>query len=559
MRFFNAVDTGEKVCDLVVTTSTPGYKPLFPGMNKFVGAGMAKINVAVGFKGEFNFKFEAGDGSDCVVDQFALSFLDFDQGQFRKGQEIVSVCGAKHAFTCTTTELETSEDNECATFRSTTPGFGSDNPTDLDDLTDIQANRAVTLSFVQTSSFKISFEIGNGVPGYRNFFFAGRPTTSCQAMPPPTPAPTTLSPTPAPPTPAPPMCAGMDWNDAGFDKCGMWGDPHFYGYAGLFDFQGKGIYTMAKNHDASVQVQSFQCAQWENAVSTALAIHIDGYYIFVTKDKVEVTLNGDIINRPDDLDISGQLSDEVTINSKSQCTRIKVKQTLYQGPPYFGLSFKLRLAGEENEDKEEDVEGGESLCGEFPFTKMDEVNVPSEKVFSVANDDDIIFTSSQITEICDSCTRDNPSPFVPKECMEEYNEAGHNPARLACNKKDVPYAKAEEACNSLNGLFYTTCLLDYCASGGDEVSVELALEEKKTADEVPATTCKCDCSANKKPWQLKCTWFWSCGGCEDCKAAGASYENDLDIMNYIDEVDDDCSTDDASSKAGKGGKGGKGV
>lgn len=246
MRFFNAVDIGDKVCDLVVTTSTPEYKPLFPGMNMFVGADMAKICVAVGLKADFNFRFEAGDGTDCVVDQFALSFLDFDQGQFRKGQERVSVCGARNAYTCTTTELETSEENECATFKSTTPGTLVDNPTDLDDLSDLQANRAVTLSFVQTSSFTITFEIGNGIPGYRNFFFSGRPTTSCQAMPPPTPAPTTLSPTPAPPTPAPPMCGSMDWNDAGFDKCGMWGDPHFYGYGGLFDFQGKGIYTMAK-------------------------------------------------------------------------------------------------------------------------------------------------------------------------------------------------------------------------------------------------------------------------------------------------------------------------
>ena len=122
MRCFNAVDMGGKICDLVVTTLTLGYKPLFPGMNKYVGADMAKINMAVYFKTDFYFRFEADDGTDCVVDHFALSFLDFDQGQLRKVQEVVSVCGARNAFTCSTTELATSEENGCATFRSTSPG-----------------------------------------------------------------------------------------------------------------------------------------------------------------------------------------------------------------------------------------------------------------------------------------------------------------------------------------------------------------------------------------------------------------------------------------------------
>ena len=95
----------------MIATPSPAYKPLFPGMNKYVGADRAKINMAVYFKTDFYFRFEADDGTDCVVAHFALSFLDFDQGQFRKVQEVVSVCGARNAFTCSTTELATSEEN----------------------------------------------------------------------------------------------------------------------------------------------------------------------------------------------------------------------------------------------------------------------------------------------------------------------------------------------------------------------------------------------------------------------------------------------------------------
>ena len=71
-------------------------------------------------------------------------------------------------------------------------GYGADNPSDPDALSDVQRSRSVALVFASTSCFELRYSVTCCSSG-RNFLFAGDSTVLpiCSAPPPPPPPPPT--------------------------------------------------------------------------------------------------------------------------------------------------------------------------------------------------------------------------------------------------------------------------------------------------------------------------------------------------------------------------------
>merc|ERR1712083_552891 len=105
-----------------------------------------------------------------------------DGGKVKNGtlhsKEHVTVCNYKEYYLTNSTEIETTKDDDCATFTASKSGNGTDNPDDPLALTKLQKNRAVTLMFEDTSAFNVEIGATAGELG-RVFSFVLRPSLLC--------------------------------------------------------------------------------------------------------------------------------------------------------------------------------------------------------------------------------------------------------------------------------------------------------------------------------------------------------------------------------------------
>ena len=172
-----------------------------------------QLNVAVGTSAELNFAFVHNkSGHQIVVSQFEMSLFDFDHSPNDADQEVVTVGDYDNYHVSYDTELMITEAaNGRTSFRSSQTGSGEDNPSSPTSLSELQENRALSLTFSNRASINMKLEIPSQLRGYgRNFLFSGRsfripecPLPPSQPFPPP-PLPPPPPPSPPPPPPSPP-------------------------------------------------------------------------------------------------------------------------------------------------------------------------------------------------------------------------------------------------------------------------------------------------------------------------------------------------------------------
>lgn len=128
---------------------------------------------AINFGGSaqtFIFTFKNHEtGEPVVLPSFYMSFMDFDGGVNR---ENVDVPDYDTYYTMPNTELVIEEEDGVVHAHSTTNGALSDNPTDLNQLTDQQLARTLVVGFISKSSVELTYRLGPPTNG-RTFLFAG--------------------------------------------------------------------------------------------------------------------------------------------------------------------------------------------------------------------------------------------------------------------------------------------------------------------------------------------------------------------------------------------------
>jgi len=162
---------GEFKCTKGVTNAQNGADGVF-----------GVITLPVGSETEFEFTYvNAGTSDPKDVGVQPFSFLDLDQGKKGRQRESVEVCGASNAIVTTNTELETSSSGECIRVMSTTRGSGDDNPSDPDDMSEVQ--RARTVAFTPAgSSFRAKLGISAKGKAGRKFLFSGTSSIACDTL-----------------------------------------------------------------------------------------------------------------------------------------------------------------------------------------------------------------------------------------------------------------------------------------------------------------------------------------------------------------------------------------
>jgi len=137
------------------------------------------ITIPVGTETEFRFSFvNSGTDDLAAVDALPFSFHDIDQGKKNKQRESVEVCGSTNAVLTSNTELEKIVSGDCIKVTSTTRGFGSDNPTNPEDMSPMQRARSIAY---QTKGASFTAKLGVSKKGRqaRKFLFSGHPSIAC--------------------------------------------------------------------------------------------------------------------------------------------------------------------------------------------------------------------------------------------------------------------------------------------------------------------------------------------------------------------------------------------
>jgi len=146
---------------------------LFGSINLKAGSNVSVVLKAV----------DADDASRAIdLPVSAITFFDMDTGKDNvHAVEYVRVPSPIESYIVTNeTEIRVSDDGQFTTFTATREGGGADNPTDPLRLTVLQKNRAVTITFKNSS--EIRFEIGASEGTWnsaRMFNFVLRPAMAC--------------------------------------------------------------------------------------------------------------------------------------------------------------------------------------------------------------------------------------------------------------------------------------------------------------------------------------------------------------------------------------------
>jgi len=180
---FKAVDVARSVHRpvLLKVNAKSGYRPWDSKDNGFSGE-YASINLVSGSSVDLEISLRHVDTDDLVhLPVGALTFFDLNTGKNNTSIESVTISGFEEAKLSMSSELMQSKNGDgTSAFSGSTYG-SSDNPTDLQFLTEQQRSRAVTLMFKDLDRpIPVTLSATAGV-GPRSFTFAGRPSVLCAA------------------------------------------------------------------------------------------------------------------------------------------------------------------------------------------------------------------------------------------------------------------------------------------------------------------------------------------------------------------------------------------
>jgi len=176
MLFFAATTIKGVSVDLKVTSDAV-YFPANSEANGVQGS-LGAINLKVCTTSNVTFSLvESGTNTPVNVDGMSITFLDLDEGKRGKQRSTVTVCEAELTLD-PETELTTSN-GSCTSVSSSKKGSGDDNPTSIEDLTDVQKRKVATFKYGAGNSFSASLGIGPKGKHGRNFNFYLNPIVIC--------------------------------------------------------------------------------------------------------------------------------------------------------------------------------------------------------------------------------------------------------------------------------------------------------------------------------------------------------------------------------------------
>jgi len=178
IRFGEVIVKDGEALDLVVTNENPYAGDSRNG--KWHDHPMGCINVAANYALDVKLTFvKPKTMTPVVVDGFLLSIADLDTSAAKTAIEQVTIGGYLQESTLGSNSTVLVNDHDgVTTFTATIHGSGSDNPTDMMNLTDLQASKAVSLVFGKVSEVKMTLQVLGGKHS-RNFYFAGKSSPPC--------------------------------------------------------------------------------------------------------------------------------------------------------------------------------------------------------------------------------------------------------------------------------------------------------------------------------------------------------------------------------------------
>jgi len=253
------------------------------------------------------------------------------------------------------------------------------------------------------------------------------------------------------------MSPVSQWANPLFRQCSFWGDPHFTKsfFGRRFDYQGIGIFNVASSKDGSFLLQNFQCAYANNprvSVAIGFAMKVDGKTTFISRQSTVVA-------------------------SEDKCTRLEVRTRHTGRSPGFYHDISLAV--------EKSRVSNEGICGHAP---------PHN---DVSCDETMLFTQEQINQLCQSCTHPKPRHCTQRCVQPTPAPPPTPPTPPPC---DNMRAAQKKCCVLEDDFDYESCILDYCAAGGEEGEemADNAIEES----EHPERTCQLADSATGR--RLQC-------------------------------------------------------
>jgi len=183
MRFSDVIKEGKVSLDLVIS-NTSEYHSKRPKQNGIGNAaGMVQVNVDGNTDVMLHMEFvKSGTDEPYVVGGFLLSIFDFDQSKKNKGVESVTTASFSKMWLADESEVDVIDNGKGSfTFQSVAediPG-GTNNPTDVMELTKLQKKLAVGLRYDGHSSINMKFAVHRGKYG-RNIFFSGASSMQCK-------------------------------------------------------------------------------------------------------------------------------------------------------------------------------------------------------------------------------------------------------------------------------------------------------------------------------------------------------------------------------------------
>lgn len=511
IRYSNVLRRGDQDIDLlVVADSAYTGKTSVNGVGGEGNGAMGVVSIWTGTQVDLTFQFvKAGTKEPIEVDNFLFSVLDMDIGRKGKGQESMTfdsqANGCARSYRTNPSEVQVTGN----VFAGTTHGTGKDNPTNLKMLTEQQEARSIVFRCGGVSQLKASFAVGPG-NGARNFHFAGASSLAC----PPERSTKTTTTTPGPNCPAPlPRPGGANK----VKTCGVWRDPHvvrnFYD-GPAFDQYHEGVVDVMQSRDGSLHVQAFMCDSGAGTTSVnAIAIRNDGDYVsFLRGPKTkgrdcEWACLVDPLPPPEEmwvLSVNGHRQDYNAMPRAwpGGTWMLQLRQKMgvvplnKDGQSYCMGDYERRFSMRLGMERGSKHEGKERFMVHFQIDMQEDFIASSGLCGTSAGRNDIgysdsIFTTREMSQLCDICKM--------RKGADEFNLRGElrsegckPPAEFhgaaspdeVCRQASIPPAEAQSKCASLDGeledqkAFYHACMVEYCASGGDPVEVEMANEEE---------------------------------------------------------------------------------
>jgi len=187
---------------LLVVHATDGDGDTDPKANGIDGK-YARLSAKGGTMIHLTFEFQNAETREPItLPEVDITFFDLDMHGLNSAVEYVRLIGFNEYFLTEQTEVDVKRGNDSyVTFKATTLGHATDNPTDPLLLTVQQKNRAVTVQYKDVQKFDVEIGAEGAHHQHRWFNFVLRPSLLCAKTvdceventcgPPVTPAPST--------------------------------------------------------------------------------------------------------------------------------------------------------------------------------------------------------------------------------------------------------------------------------------------------------------------------------------------------------------------------------